>query len=285
MAEQATAKKNYYFMAGLPRSGSTLLSAILNQNPKFYSGPSSPVISLMLGLENALASDELYLAYPKPNQAAELVANVISHYYSDISQPVIIDKNRSWVTRLHYISGYFGVTPKVLCPMRNIDEILTSFITMHRRNPFEVDGKINFIDEMLVKNNIPLTDDNRCEFLTSTNGILGQSYHGIQQALIQGQQRQLHFIEYSDLTTRPEETMIKIYEFLEQPYFQHDFSNLVNSHPENDAEIYGLADMHKVRKQLGATSLDPKEVLSELTLSRSAGSEFWRDLEEFNTSS
>lgn len=282
MAEQTIVKKNYYFMAGLPRSGSTLLSAILNQNPKFYSGPSSPVINLMLELEKTLSSDELYLAYPKPNQATELIANVISHYYSDIKQPVIIDKNRSWVSRLHYISGYFGIIPKVLCPVRNIDEILTSFITMHRRNPFEIDGKINFIDEMLIKNNIPLTDDNRCEFLTSGNGILGQSYHSIQQALIEGRQRQLHFIEYSDLTTKPEETMMKIYEFLEQPYFKHDFSNLVNYHRENDAKVYGLADMHQVRKELSVTSSDPKEILSELTLSRSAGSEFWRDLEEFN---
>ena len=40
-----TTEKTFYFMTGLPRSGSTLLSSILNQNPKFYSGPSSPVVS------------------------------------------------------------------------------------------------------------------------------------------------------------------------------------------------------------------------------------------------
>ena len=40
-------QKTYYFMAGLPRAGSTLLSAILNQNPRIYSGPSSPVTSIM----------------------------------------------------------------------------------------------------------------------------------------------------------------------------------------------------------------------------------------------
>jgi len=43
--------KTFYFMAGLPRSGSTLLSSILNQNPRFYSGPSSPVLGAMYAVE------------------------------------------------------------------------------------------------------------------------------------------------------------------------------------------------------------------------------------------
>ena len=35
--------KNYYFISGLPRSGSTLLSTILSQNPDFYADISSPL--------------------------------------------------------------------------------------------------------------------------------------------------------------------------------------------------------------------------------------------------
>ena len=67
-------KKTYYFMSGLPRSGSTLLSAILNQNPRFYSGPSSPVVSTMITLEQSLSNDELYLAYPKQQQASDTLS-------------------------------------------------------------------------------------------------------------------------------------------------------------------------------------------------------------------
>ncbi len=36
-----------HFISGLPRSGSTLLSAIFNQNPEFHAAMSSPVASLM----------------------------------------------------------------------------------------------------------------------------------------------------------------------------------------------------------------------------------------------
>ena len=79
-------KKTYYFMAGLPRSGSTMLSAILNQNPRFYSGPSSPVTGTMVALEDHLANDELYLAYPKREQVKGLIADIINHYYSDVEK-------------------------------------------------------------------------------------------------------------------------------------------------------------------------------------------------------
>jgi sulfotransferase len=276
-----TQQKTYYFMAGLPRSGSTLLSSILNQNTRIHSGPSSPVTSIMLTLENAIANDELFRAYPKPEQAGEIITNVIKHYYSDVDKPVIIDKNRSWVSRMHYIPGYFNIEPKVICPVRNIDEILASFIAMHKRNPFEANGRINFIDEMLVKTDTPLTDDNRCELLASTNGILGQSVAGIKQALMEGKQKQIHFVEYDDLINNPQETMRKLYDFLGEEYFEHDFTNISNQHKEDDASVYGFADMHNVREVLEKKSIDPREILSPAILERCAGSEFWRNLEEY----
>ncbi len=36
----------YHFISGLPRSGSTLMGALLRQNPRFHAGMSSPVASL-----------------------------------------------------------------------------------------------------------------------------------------------------------------------------------------------------------------------------------------------
>lgn len=273
--------KKYYFMSGLPRSGSTLLSSILNQNPKIYSGPSSPVVATMLALENSLSTDELFLAYPKPQQAGKIISSIIDNYYSDVDKPIIIDKNRSWVNRLHYIPGYFGVEAKVLCPVRNMDEILTSFLSMHKRNPFETNGKINFIDEMLIKNNLPLNDENRCMVLSNPQwGIIGQSYNGIRQAIMEGKRKQLHFIEYDDLINNPDETMRKVYEFLGEDYFQHDFSKIENIHKEKDAEVYGLSDMHDVRDKISKVSADPKEILPESIYENCKGTEFWRNLDE-----
>lgn len=268
--------KIYYFMSGLPRSGSTLLSSLLNQNPRFYSGPSSPVVPTMIALEQSLANDELYLAYPKQPQAAKIISSVLENWYGDVDKPVIFDKNRSWVNRLHYIPGYFGIEPKVLYPVRNIDEILTSFISMHRRNPFTGQGKVPYPDEMMIKNNIPLNDDNRCETLCSPAGILGASYNGLKQVYSEGRQKQVHIIEYDDLINKPQETMRKIYDFLGEEYFEHNFEKIENIHRERDLEVYGLADMHEVKPKLAKTSLKPEDVLSSNILEKCRGAEFWR---------
>lgn len=270
--------KTFYFMAGLPRSGSTLLSTLLNQNPRFYSGPSSPVVPTMLTLENSFSNDELFLGYPKIEVAKNIIASILPQYYSDIDKPVIFDKNRSWVNRMQYIPGYFDITPKVICPVRDIVEILTSFIMMCRRNPYTNQTKINFIDEMLIKSNIPLSDDNRCEFLASSNGILGQSYNGLKDAIMDGYDHCLHFVEYKDLVNNPQETLNKIYTFLDEEPFEHTFDNLTNIHRENDQQIYGLADMHEVRPVVKSTAPNPEEILSPEILAKSQNTEFWREL-------
>jgi sulfotransferase len=271
-------EKTYYFMAGLPRSGSTLLSSILNQNPEIYSGPSSPVLNTMIVLEEYISNDEFFNAYPKPDQAGKIITNIIQHFYSDIEKPIIVDKNRAWLNKLHYIEGYFGIKPKILVPVRSMDEILASFISMHRRNEIQVNGKLNFIDEMLVKNNMPLTDENRCAIL-SNEGIVGSSYQAIRQALMQGHQNSMLFIEYDDLVNNPNETMKNIYEFLEINFYQHDFKDLTNTNQEKDVEIYGFKDMHKVRSNLEKTSTDPKEILPESVIEMCKDAEFWRNLD------
>lgn len=270
--------KTYYFIAGLPRSGSTVLSCILNQNPRFYSGPSSPVTGLMVQTENILMNDELFFAVQKPEKGKQIISNIIHNFYFDVEKPVIFDKNRSWTDRPEYIQGYFNIEPKILCPVRNIDEILTSFISMHKRNPYETNGKINFIDEMLVKLSIPLNDENRCKFLSSSDGVLGQSYNSIKKCLMEGKEKYLHFIEYDDLISSPEKTMEGIYEFLEEEFYNHSFNDIVSTNEEKDTITYGFADMHQVREKLEKTSPSPKDVLPEDILSGCKDLEFWRNI-------
>jgi sulfotransferase len=266
-------------MAGLPRSGSSVLSAILNQNPKFYSGPSSPVLSTMLVVENHFHSDELFMGYPKIKEGKKIISSIPYQYYSDIKKPIIFDKNRAWTSKIEYINGYLEQDPKIICPVRNIDEILTSLIMLIRRNPFkEGQPRINFIDEQLVKLNIPINDDNRCEFIASPDGILGQSLSSIYTAISNGYKNNLYFVEYEDLIQNPEKTIKEIYSFLGENYFEHTFSGLKNNHREKDLEIYGLEDMHKVRPEIISESKDPVSILSKKILTKCKGMEIWRSL-------
>jgi sulfotransferase len=86
-------------------------------------------------------------------------------------------------------------------------------------------------------------------------------------------------VEYSDLVDSPQETMQKIYEFLGENFYHHDFKNLKNIHQENDAQIYGFEDMHNVRKTIKPISQLPEDVLPQTVLDLVKGAEFWRQLD------
>ena len=257
--------KKFYFMAGLPRAGSTLLSTLLNQNPRFHSGPSSPVLGAMFATHDNFQNNELYTGYPKPNQVNEIVGSVIRHWYSDVEQEVIFDKNRAWCARVPFIEGYVGQEAKIIVPVRRVDEILTSLLTMVHRNTFvEGQPRINFVDEQLVKNNIPISDETRCQYLlTAQGGIVYESLNATKMGVDEGHSDKFHYVDYNDLVTDPQGELNNIYEFLGEESFEHTFDNLSNEHREDDLTTYGLSDMHEVHSKLEKTSADPSEVLPE----------------------
>ena len=272
--------KSFYFMAGLPRAGSTLLSTLLNQNPRIYSGPSSPVIGTMYGIHEDFQSNELYTGYPKPNQVNEIIGSVIEHWYSDIDKPVVIDKNRAWCARVPFIEGYIKQEAKVIVPVRRIDEILSSILTMIKRNSFqEGQPRINFVDEYLVKNNIPINDETRCQHLLSPDGIVWESLNATKLGVEEGHSDKFLFVDYNDLVKDPQKELNEIYEFLGEEPFEHTFENLSNEHREDDITTYGLSDMHEVHSELKKVSTDPSEILPdsiiELYNSNKSNLEFW----------
>jgi sulfotransferase len=251
-------------MAGLPRSGSTMLSSILNQNPRFHSGPSSPVLGAMFAVEQNFMGNELYHGYPKPDQVREIIGSIPHHFYSDIEKPVIFDKNRAWTARVPYIEGYIGQQAKILVPVRRVDEILTSILTMVHRNPFqEGQQRVNFVDEQLIKTDTPINDYNRCMYLLNDGGIVYESLNAIMMGFQQNVRDKMHFVDYNDLVDNPEKILEDIYDFLGEDYYEHDFESLSNIHREDDLNTYGLSDMHQVRSKVKKTSPPPASILPD----------------------
>ena len=197
--------KKFYFMAGLPRAGSTLLSTLLNQNPRFYSGPSSPVLGSMYNAHENFIGNELYTGYPKPDAVNKIIGSIIDNWFYDVDKPVVIDKNRAWCARVPFIEGYIKQEAKIIVPVRRVDEILASILTMIKRNPFqEGQPRINFVDEYLVKANIPINDENRCQHLINPDGIIWESLNATKLGVDQGHSDKFHYVDYDDLVNDPQ---------------------------------------------------------------------------------
>lgn len=272
--------KQFYFMAGLPRSGSTLISSILNQNPNIYSSANSPMCGMMFNLERSILASEQYRAFSKPGVMPETIMGVINGYYSDTTKNIIIDKSREWSIPEHFevLKRNLGYEPKIILPVRGITDILASFISLVKKNP----NKFNFIDSEIQArqefNFYRPADDIRCDHLMRPKGLIDNCLYGIAFALHPDNRKYFHLVEYDDLIENTEQEINKIYDFYGVERYTHHYSNIANNIKEDDG-VYGLIGQHDVRPSISRRNIDKYKVLSEYVLNKYSGQEFWRNNE------
>jgi sulfotransferase len=266
--------KTYHFLAGLPRSGNTLLSAILNQNPDIYSTPLSPMPTLMWGYAESCT----YMEHTNRNEenkdrTEKLLCSFFDTFYKDVDKRVIIDREKDWGTpaNLNLIKKYVTPTPKIIITVRDILEIIASFVAL------DADYlKNNAANSGAFINNYRSPKDSVAEYLMKPNGDIDKALLSLASAFYPENKGIFHIVEYNDLLSKPEETMSGIYKFLELPEYKHDFKKIEKVESDNDV-ILGLPDnLHTVRKSLSSspTSVD---ILSDYIKHKYANMEFWRD--------
>ena len=107
-------------MSGLPRSGSTLLTALLNQNPEIHASTNSPLLDTIHYTEEYLLKDsEQYKAHPNPEGAHKVLSSIPENYYCNTPQNIIVDKSRGWANQIECIQDYITKEPKIICPVRD----------------------------------------------------------------------------------------------------------------------------------------------------------------------
>lgn len=221
--------KQFVALSGLPRSGSTLLSTILHQNPDVYAEGNSAVCQLMWDMQQScetLAREQLEANY-RFNTAYDLISAIPNIYYQNTTRPIIIDKCRSWTLPANQdlLHRYIADKPKTIVLTRPTDEIIESFALLHKANnkPFDAN-----------------------EYLRENSEPLMRSLRGVEWAK-QVNQGEFLFIDYAELIADTNKVLDKIYSFIDVKRFEHDLENIENTLPENDS-VYGLLGMHDVRK-------------------------------------
>jgi sulfotransferase len=252
--------KTYFFMAGLPRSGSTLLSAILNQNPDIYVTPSADTSFLMLTLFKTSQSSESYHSGFAPEGYKNIMAKLPDAFYEHVDKPYIIDKNRTWGTPENIeVAELFADEVKIIAPVRPILEVLASFVRLAEKNPD------NFIDKFVphypVSQFRPVNDA-RCDAMMAADHHIESNIFSLASSLDPRHKGKFHFVAYADLVAKPEKVVNAIYDFLEIPKFEHTFDNLKWSLMPNEAAVYGIPSMHKIRPKIDASKTDTS-ILSE----------------------
>ena len=254
--------KQHYFISGLPRSGSTLLSSILKQNPKFYADIASPVESLTESAIDIVTGSESNLTVTE-DQRKNIMYGIFEGYYKHIEKPVIFDSSRGWTKKTHFLKALFPYT-KILCPVRDIVSILNSFEVILNKNCFYTKQ----INEKVFSQNIFM----RIQEIFEREII---NYYSFLQEGYALNPEMIHFIEYENLCKEPEKTMRGVYEFLEKPYYSHDFENLEYSN-ENFDRACNLKDLHTVKRRVEYKPpriILPPEIVQKYS---EMNMEFWR---------
>jgi sulfotransferase len=254
--------KAHHFISGLPRAGSTLLSSILLQNPEFHSSITDPVCTFVKGVIETLGSEPGMKAEVSVNRRRNIIHGIFDGYYKHIDKKVIFNTNRGWTHLTPQVKDLYPNSKILLC-VRDINWVLDSFETAHRKNPL--------VTNTVFGGHAGSVYD-RMDMLMDPKGIVGFAYNGIKQAITSAEKNMIMLIEYNELCKNPEKIMRAVYNFIDEPYYEHDFNNVERSWDEYDAEIgIKLHDIKKKVEYIPRNFILPPDILQKY-----ANMEVWR---------
>jgi sulfotransferase len=255
-------EKKYHFITGLPRSGSTLLTSILNQNPKFHSSITDPLATFIRGmLETLISEPGMKTEFPE-DRRANTIRGMIDGYYSSIDKEVIFNTNRGWTYITPQVKHLYPKAKIIVC-VRDVNWVLDSFEQVHRRHPMSVNYVTGGPGKSVYE---------RVDMLMDEKGVVGGAFWGIKQAITSDERNILMLVEYDDLAKNPEKVMRSIYNFIDEPWFEHNFNDVEASWDEYDKEI-GIT-LHKIRKKV--EFIPRKLILPPDILNKFHNMEVWR---------
>ncbi|WP_148717232.1 sulfotransferase family protein [Chitinolyticbacter meiyuanensis] len=235
----------YHFISGLPRSGSTLLSALLLQNPRFQAGMTSPVGTLFGAMLAQCSAGSEFGPVIELAQRRRLLRGLFDNYYADVERPVVFDTNRQWCARLPAIRDLFPQAKVIAC-VRNVAWIMDSIERLYRANPYEN-------TKLFVDDNERNTVYSRVETLAQRNRLVGFAWAALKEAYYGEHADSLLLVDYELLTRAPEQVLRLVYDFIGEPWFEHDFDNVHYDAPEFDQSL-GVGGLHRVRPRVAPQS-------------------------------
>lgn len=231
--------KKFYYLSGLPRSGNTLISCLLNQHPEISCNANSPLSEILFTLEHLKATDLALKNFPDYTAFNNVIKPVIHNYYTAWDSPYIIDRG-CWGTPQNFnILKKISPNPvKIVVLTRSILDVLASFIKWSKENPN------NFLDTY------SQSVEDQCEYLMSDGGQISQQIASIFNLRKEENKNYSLFVTYDELVADPQMVLNTIYDFYElPPFLHHDFekiSDFSSNGIEYDDSIFGN-NLHKVK--------------------------------------
>ena len=235
MTSEPKTSKQLFFLIAQPRSGNTLFASIMNQNPEIAATPNSITLEIMKDLF-LLKNTDVFLNYPDHKSLNNVLDVVYDTYYKDWPQRIIIDRGPVMTEgNFALMQKHYKRPFKCIILLSDLMDVLASYMQWYTENPDAFPNRYNLN-----------TDEEKLSMIMNKDGAVAKQLEAIKNSY--KYKDICHYVKYDDMVTNPEQELIKIYQFMGEPYFNHRFNNLDQVNVNGlfyDDKIVG-SNMHKL---------------------------------------
>jgi sulfotransferase len=175
-----------------------------------------------------------------------LLRGLFDTYYADqAGKDVVFDTNRLWSARMPAAADLFPQAKVIAC-VRNVAWVMDSIERLYNANPYEQTKLFRDDSERS-------TVYTRLDTLAQANRLVGFAWSALKEAYYGAHADSLLVIEYELLAQAPERVLRLVYDYIGEPWFEHDFGNVHYDAPEFD-EALGIRGLHRVRPSVAVES-------------------------------
>jgi len=241
--------KTIHYAIGLPRSGSTLLMNILQQNPDIFTSSTCPTTYLLEGANQAAGNVSEFIAMEQ-DTLSKCLTNYVKQgtqgWFSAMTdKPIVFSKSRGWDRYLNFLFHAYE-NPKFIVIVRDLRDIICSFEKLFHKYPHVNMGSREDPIHML-----PF--DKRIElWCTDRGGNLGLPLYNMPHIFEWMQKRPSNFflMRFEDFNHDPTYTLQQIYKWLGLPYFNHDLNNVPQATQYEHDTAYRALVTHKTEPRV-----------------------------------
>jgi sulfotransferase len=251
-------KPTLFFQSSMPRAGSTLLQNILGQNPDFHVTPTSGLLELIFGARHNFSNCPEFKAQDSALMKKAYLSfcreGMYGYAQALTDKPYMMDKCRGWSVHFDLLTEILGEEPKIICMVRDLRQIVASMERLFRENRFKaqpVENHAKLMGTTVIK---------RVNHYMQ-NAPVGLAMDRLMEVHMRGWGPKICFVRYEDLTTKPGESLEKIYNYLGVKAYQHNFDK-VTQVTEEDDRVNGFDDLHTIREKVEIASNDYVKMLT-----------------------
>jgi sulfotransferase len=206
--------KRLVCIAGLPRSGSTLIAQLLGHHPDIHSvGHSSPLCGTLENIRVNLSGSDFYLSQLDANfdqaygRMARGLSGFVDGWFAESACNVVTDKNRGWL-RVVPLLEHLGLDYKILVCVRDLGQVFGSIEAQHAKTQL-----LEFPDNLDAYG--PMQ---RADRLFGRNGIIGSPLHFIQDLqdiLTPEIDAKIYYVPFEFMVNNPQASLDELFGWLD----------------------------------------------------------------------